>query len=176
MVTTAKVPILGFVAYSGTGKTTLLLKLLPLLKAKHLQIGMVKHTHHNFEIDQPGKDSYRLRKAGADHMLLASRYRWALMVENEGETDEPRLDHVLPHLIQEKLDLILVEGFKHEHFPKIEIHRPSLGHPLLFPEDSSIIAVATDLPHAISTELPVFNMNHPDEIVKFMLEYLKLKI
>lgn len=174
MVTTAKIPILGFVAYSGTGKTTLLLKILPLLKTRNLKIGMVKHTHHNFEIDQPGKDSYRLRKAGADHMLLASRYRWALMVENEGEFEEPCLDHVLPHLIQEKLDLILVEGFKHEQFPKIEVHRPSLGHPLLFPEDHSIIAVASDLPHAIDTHLPVFNMNHPESIVKFMFDYLQL--
>ncbi|MEK8017956.1 MAG: molybdopterin-guanine dinucleotide biosynthesis protein B, partial [Candidatus Parabeggiatoa sp.] len=91
-----RIPILGFVAYSGTGKTTLLLKIIPLLKAKGLRIGMIKHSHHKkFDIDHPGKDSYRLREAGAEQMLVASRKRWALMVEMEEEFEEPNLEELL---------------------------------------------------------------------------------
>ncbi|MDM8562605.1 molybdopterin-guanine dinucleotide biosynthesis protein B, partial [Candidatus Marithioploca araucensis] len=155
-----RIPILSFIAYSGTGKTTLLLKIIPLLKAKGLRLGMIKHTHHKkFEVDYPGKDSYRLRHAGAEQMLVASRKRWALMVEIEEEYDEPPLEQLLPHLDQDKLDLILVEGFKHEPFPKIEVHRPSLGHPLFFPDDESVIAIASDEPLAITTDCPVLDMN-----------------
>lgn len=168
MVSTARIPIVGFVAYSGTGKTTLLLKIIPLLKAKGLRLGMIKHSHHGFEIDIPGKDSYRLRQAGADQTLIASPWRWALMVETGDESGEAYLDQVLPSLNQDKLDLILVEGFKHERFPKIEVHRPSLGHELMFPEDDSIIAVACDMPLSEGTELPVLDMNKPEEIVEFI--------
>jgi molybdopterin-guanine dinucleotide biosynthesis protein MobB len=166
----ARIPILGFVAHSGTGKTTLLLKIIPLLKAKGLRIGMIKHTHHKFDIDHPGKDSYRLRHAGAEQMLVASRKRWALMVEMGDEFDEPYLEQVLPHLDQDKLDLILVEGFKHECFPKIEVHRPSLECPLFFPEDDSVIAIACDVPLAVATDLPVLDMNQPEQIVAFIEE------
>jgi len=167
------IPILGFVAYSGTGKTTLLLKIIPLLKDKGLRIGMIKHTHHKkFDIDYPGKDSYRLRQAGAEQMLVASRKRWALMVELGDEFEEPDLGQLLSHLDQKKLDLILVEGFKHERFPKIEVHRPSLGHTPFFPEDDSIIAVACDVPDEIETQLPVLDMNHPKQIVAFIEERL----
>jgi len=167
-----KIPILGFVAYSGTGKTTLLLKIIPLLKAKGLRIGMIKHTHHKkFDIDHPGKDSYRLRQAGADHMLVASRKRWALMVEMDDKPEEPDLEQLLAHLDQNKLDLILVEGFKHERFPKIEVHRPSLNHPR-FRFDPSIIAIASDAPPAEPTDLPVLDMNHPEQIVAFIEERL----
>lgn len=164
----AHIPILGFVAYSGTGKTTLLLKIIPLLKAKGLRIGMIKHTHHKFDIDHPGKDSYRLRHAGADQMLVASRKRWALMVEMDDSFSEPYLEHLLPQLDQSQLDLILVEGFKHEHFPKIEVHRPSLNRPLMFLEDESIIAIACDAPLAMATHLPVLDMNQPEQIVTFI--------
>jgi molybdopterin-guanine dinucleotide biosynthesis protein B len=165
----ARIPILGFVAYSGTGKTTSLLKIIPLLKAKGLRIGMIKHSHHKkFDIDHPGKDSYRLRQAGAEQMLVASRKRWALMVEMGDEFEEPDLEQLLSHLDQDKLDLILVEGFKHERFPKIEVHRPSLGHPLFFPEDDSVIAIACDAPLPVSTDLPVLDMNQPEQIVAFI--------
>ncbi len=166
-----RIPILGFVAYSGTGKTTLLLKIIPLLKAKGLRIGMIKHSHHKkFDIDHPGKDSYRLREAGAEQMLVASRKRWALMVEMEEEFEEPNLEELLSHLEQEKLDLILVEGFKHERFPKIEVHRPSLERPLIFPEDKAVIAIASDEPLAITTDLPRLDMNQPEQIVVFIEE------
>lgn len=162
------VPVLGFAAFSGTGKTTLLIKLLPMLKARGLRIGMIKHAHHSFDIDHPGKDSYELRKAGAEQMLIASRIRWALMVETDPPT-EPRLQDLLPRLDQATLDLILVEGFKHERFPKIELHRPNLGHPLLFPEDDSIIAVACDAPLPVRTSLPVLDLNDPGQIADFIL-------
>jgi len=166
-----QIPILGFVAYSGTGKTTLLLKIIPLLKAKGLRIGMIKHSHHKkFDIDHPGKDSYRLREAGAEQMLVASRKRWALMVEMEEEFEEPNLEQLLYHLEQEKLDLILVEGFKHERYPKIEVHRPSLERPLIFPEDQAVIAIASDEPLTITTDLPRLDMNQPEQIVVFIEE------
>jgi len=168
------IPVLGFVAYSGTGKTTLLLKLIPLLKQKGIRIGMIKHTHHKkFDIDHPGKDSYRLRQAGAEQMLVASGKRWALMVEMESKLDEPNLAQLLAHLNQDKLDLILVEGFKHENFPKIEVHRPSLSKPLLFPDDNSVVAVVCDEPSLITTSLPIFDMNQPVPIVEFIEQYLQ---
>jgi len=167
------IPILGFVAYSGTGKTTLLLKIIPILKAKGLRIGMIKHTHHKkFDIDYPGKDSYRLRQAGAEQMLVASSKRWALMVELENKFAEPDLEQLLVHLDQQKLDLILVEGFKHENFPKIEVHRPSLGNPLFFPEDNSIIAIACDVTDKLKTNLPLLDMNHPEQIVAFIEKFI----
>lgn len=162
------VPVLGIAAFSGTGKTTLLTKLLPILKSHGLRIGMIKHAHHTFEVDHPGKDSYELRKAGAEQMLIASRNRWALMVETIPEA-EPQLQALLPHLDPNTLDLILVEGFKHERFPKIELHRPSLGHPLLFPGDETVVAVACDAPLPVRTSLPVLDLNDPGQIADFIL-------
>ena len=172
MVSTTKpIPIVGFVAGSGTGKTTLLLKIIPLMKQRGLRLGVIKHTHHRFDIDQPGKDSYRLRHAGADQTLVASRHRWALMVGTP-ILEEPNLDYLLPHLDPDKLDLILVEGFKHEPFPKIEIHRPQLGHPPLFQQDPLIIAIACDAPPVIATHLPLLDMNQPEEIVAFIEKHI----
>src|SRR5581483_10988443 len=142
------IPVLGIAAYSGTGKTTLLRKVLPSLRTHGLRVAMIKHAHHSFDTDVPGKDSYELRKAGATQMLVASRHRWALVTET-GDADEPRLGQLLGRLDQSSLDLILVEGFKAEAFPKLELHRPSLGHPLLCALDRSIIAIATDAPLAV---------------------------
>ena len=168
MLSNAHVPIIGFAAFSGTGKTTLLKGLLPCLKVHGLRVGVVKHAHHSFDVDHPGKDSYELRKSGANQMLIASRSRWALMVEQPRE-QEPRLDEVLLELDQAALDLILVEGFKHERFPKIELHRPSLKRPLLFPDDDSIVAIATDAPIAQPTRLPLLDLNTPQEIADFIV-------
>ena len=117
MLTNAHIPILGFAAWSGTGKTTLLRRLLPILAGRGIRVGMIKHAHHDFDVDTPGKDSYELRKAGAAQMLISSRRRWALMVERPVDR-EPPLDEVLLELDQELLDLILVEGFKHERFAR----------------------------------------------------------
>ena len=165
-----KCPILGFAACSGTGKTTLLKQLLPLLIQHDVRIGMIKHAHHNFDIDQPGKDSYELRKAGAAQMLIASSQRWALMVETPEQKSDPRLDELLTHLDQDQLDLILVEGFKHVAFPKLELHRVELQHPWLYPEDPSIIAIASNGPLPGNTALPQLDINEPGVIAGFILE------
>lgn len=168
----ARVPVLGFVAFSGTGKTTLLIQLLPLLRARGLRIGMVKHTHHQFDIDRPGKDSYRLREAGAQQMMIASRKRWAMLYEQPDERDEPRLDELLAHFEQERLDLILVEGFKHEAYDKIELHRVELGKPYQYPQDGHIIAVASDQPGEVVTDLPVLDINRPEQVADFVMQWL----
>ncbi len=175
MLNNAHLPIVGFAAFSGTGKTTLLKELLPLLSAWGLRVGVVKHAHHSFEMDQPGKDSYELRKSGAAQMLIASRSRWALVVERTRDR-EPRLDEVLLELDQAALDLILVEGFKDEQFAKIELHRPSLRRPLLFPDDDAIIAVATDTPLDDTCRLPQLDLNRPKEIAAFIFDYVAKEI
>ncbi len=165
----ALVPIIGFAAYSGTGKTTLLTKLIPLLGRTGLRIGIVKHSHHDFEIDRPGKDSYKLRLAGAESVLLVSAYRRAIINEFK-EPVEPRLNEQLSAIDQSLLDLILVEGFRHEKFPKIELHRPILGKPLLYPNDQSIIAVATDRPLSLPAHLPRLDLNDVEQIGNFIIQ------
>jgi molybdopterin-guanine dinucleotide biosynthesis protein MobB len=131
---------------------------------------MIKHAHHDFDIDQAGKDSYELRKAGADQMLIASSKRWALMVETPGQT-EADLDTLLKQLDLSRLELVLVEGFKHLPFPKIELHRHTLDKPFLYPNDETIIALAIDdITKPAECRLPVLNINNPDEIVGFILK------
>ncbi len=169
MIDGAYLPILGFAAWSGTGKTTLSLRLLPILRARGLRVGMIKHAHHHFEVDYPGKDSYELRKAGAAQMLITSRQRWALMAERDVER-EPRLDEALLELDQGSLDLVLVEGFKDERFPKIELHRPSQRRPLLFPVDETIVAVAADAPLGCDCPLPLLDLNDPEQVADFIGE------
>jgi molybdopterin-guanine dinucleotide biosynthesis adapter protein len=164
--------IIGFSAYSGTGKTTLIEKLLPLLIADEINIALIKHSHHDIEMDTPGKDSYRLRKAGASQVVLASPYRTIIFKEKLQPT-EPNLTEQLNCLDLNSLDLVLVEGFRHEKFAKIELHRPSLGKPLLYPNDPSIIAIAADEP--LSTSLPTLNINDIEQIKTFVLGHLSLK-
>jgi molybdopterin-guanine dinucleotide biosynthesis protein MobB len=162
--------VLGFAAWSGTGKTTLLVQLLPKLRGRGLRVGMIKHAHHRFEVDQPGKDSYELRKAGASPMLVVSSRRWALMADLAQERD-PVLQEMLDRLDQSQLDVILVEGFKHEAFPKIELHRPAVGKPLLFPDDPNVVAVATDAPLAAASPLPVLDLNDVGAIADFVVGF-----
>jgi molybdopterin-guanine dinucleotide biosynthesis protein MobB len=169
MINSARVPIVGFAAHSGTGKTTLLVKLLALLGEQGLRVGVIKHAHHGFEIDRPGKDSYELRRAGAQQTLIGSRHRWVLIVET-GDWEEPMLDEYVRHMDQDRLDLILVEGFKPSPIPKIELYRPALGKPLLFPGDPSIIAVATDGALPVPASLPVLDLNRPREIADFIID------
>ena len=164
----AQVPVLGFAAFSGTGKTTLLTQLIPLLKKNNLRVALIKHSHHSFDIDKPGKDSYRLREAGATPVMLVSKYRRAIITEFETEAT-PRLDDQLRSLDQTNLDLILVEGFKAESFPKIELHRPTLNKPLLYPEDSSIIALATDSKMSVPEKLTLLDLNNPQLIAEYIL-------
>ena len=165
-------PILGFVAYSGTGKTTLLTRVIPLLRQAGLRIAMIKHAHHQFDIDTPGKDSHRLRQAGAEHVMIASRGRWVWMAETP-DRDEARLDDMLARLAQIDVDLILIEGFKHERYPKIELHRVELNNPRLYPDDPDIIAVACDGPLLPETHLPLLDINDPEAIATFIVERLR---
>ena len=162
------IPILGFAAFSGTGKTTLLTQIIPLLKHHGLRIGLIKHSHHNFQIDQPGKDSFRLREAGASPVMLISTHRRAIITEIS-PTQEPRLDDQLQLFDQSELDLILVEGFKAEQFPKIELHRPSLNKPLLYPNDPDIMAIASDRPLETPDYLTQLDINQPEMIAAFIL-------
>jgi len=163
-------PVLGFAAFSGTGKTTLLIRLIPFLEQRGVRVALVKHAHHDFDIDKPGKDSYELRKAGARQVLVASDRRSALVTEND-ELKEPRLDDLIARLALDAIDLVLVEGFRHVPFPKIELHRPSLKQPLLFHEDASIIAVAMDFP--VNTDpLPRLDLNNTIMIGEFILDWM----
>ena len=142
--------------------------LIPVLRSNGLKIGLVKHAHHLFDIDQPGKDSYELRKAGACEIMVASAKRWALVHESPEREGDPSLKELLPHLSLSELDLVLVEGFKHEPLAKIELHRPSLGKPLLYPNDTGIIAFATDVPPSEEIQLPVLDLNNIDEMADFI--------
>ncbi len=160
--------VLGFAGYSGSGKTTLLTALIPRLRERGLRVGVMKHAHHEFEIDYPGKDSYELRHAGAERLLIASSRRSALIVER-AEPVEPSLRMMLEQIGAEGLDLVLVEGFRHERMPKIEIHRPALGRALLCPNDDSIIAVATDSEVVLPRPIPVLDLNDPAAIEAFVL-------
>ncbi|MBE4183634.1 bifunctional molybdopterin-guanine dinucleotide biosynthesis adaptor protein MobB/molybdopterin molybdotransferase MoeA [Vibrio parahaemolyticus] len=167
---TLNIPILGFAAYSGTGKTTLLEALLPKLIEAGLRIGMLKHAHHNFDVDKPGKDSYRLRKAGASQMLIASRNRFALMTETPEA--EAEFEYLLTRFDEDKLDVVLVEGCKNIAFPKIELHREEVGKPWLYPHDENIIAIASDSAE-LDSELPQMNINDLDAIAQFVLQYVQ---
>ncbi len=163
------IPLLGFAAYSGTGKTTLLRKIIPLLAAKGIRIGMVKHTHHNIDVDQPGKDSYELRKSGTAQMVLASPKRTTLIVEHAEQIDSD-LTSALGLLQTDSLDLVLVEGFKHEDIPKIELHRKEMERPFIYPKDPNIIAivVAEDLELKNAEHLVRLNFNEPEGLADFI--------
>ncbi|QCE32627.1 molybdopterin-guanine dinucleotide biosynthesis protein B [Acetobacteraceae bacterium] len=170
-----KLPLLGICAWSGTGKTTLLKQLIPLLAAKNLRVGLIKHTHHNMDVDTKGKDSYELRKAGAHQTLVASAKRWALMTETP-EAETLNLGYLASRMDETKLDLILVEGFKNEDIPKIQLFRQGAGHPLTdLVCDSHAIAIATDIeiPHL---KIPQLDLNSPEEISLFIQNWHLTKI
>ncbi|MCP4956669.1 MAG: molybdopterin-guanine dinucleotide biosynthesis protein B [Photobacterium aquimaris] len=170
---TSPTPILGFAGFSGSGKTTLLEQLIPLLKQHHLRIGLLKHSHHDIDPDVPGKDSYRLRHAGCSQTLLATKSRHMLYFEYpQAERQDPELTHCLSQLNHDLLDLVLIEGFRDQPFPKIEIHRPSYGKPLLYPTDNTILAFASDQPAPMDCDLPQLDLNNPHAICQFILEWL----
>ena len=156
----------GIVGYSGSGKTTLIERLLPILKARGVRTSVIKHTHHDFEIDQPGKDSWRLRESGAAEVLLASDLRYALLHENRG-APPPTLQALLARL--QDCDLVLVEGYKREPIPKLEVHRTATGKPWLFPDDPHIIAIATDADPP--GNIPKFDLDDIENITDMILDY-----
>lgn len=167
-----RVPVLGFVAPSGTGKTTLLTKVIPILRRAGLKIGAVKHSHHGFDLDRPGKDSYRLREAGVQEMLLVSAKHWALLVD-EDENDVTPLEEVVKRLYLGRLDVVLVEGYRGTEFPKIELRRHGTAEPPLYPKDPSVIAVATDGDLPEPTGLPVLPISDPEAVAAFVLDFLR---
>ena len=165
----APVPVLGFAAFSGTGKTTLLKELISLFHSRQVRVGLIKQSHHDVEVDVPGKDSYELRKAGASQTLITSPYRQVLIRENS-ELAETDLESSIDSLDSACLDIILVEGFKHAPFPKIELQRKDLSKPLLYPDDDNIIAIATDS-NDNNHPIPILDLNKPEAIYQFINEY-----
>jgi molybdopterin-guanine dinucleotide biosynthesis protein B len=163
-------PLLAIAAYSGTGKTTLLKQLIPLLKQQQIRIGLIKHTHHDMDVDTPGKDSYELRKAGASQTLVANDRRWALMTETP-EQQPLDLMYLARRFDSSKVDLILVEGFKHEPISKIVLYREEVGKPLESMLDKYVIAVASD--KKTNDILRQLDINRPEEIAVFITQWLK---
>lgn len=180
-------PVLGFSAFSGSGKTTLLKKLLPTLVRRGVRCAVVKHAHHAFEVDQPGKDSFELRKAGAAPMLVVSSQRMAMMldfpVSDESPAKDPDLQEMIDFLPLHRLDCVLVEGFKAICFPKIEIHRPETGKPVIAVNDANIIAIATNAAAKLKENLadsgeavnalPLLDLNDPEAIADFVVEKIQ---
>lgn len=169
------IPLLGFAAYSGTGKTTLLEQLIPLLVEQGLSVALIKHSHHDIEMDTPGKDSFRLRKAGASQVVLAGTHRSICFHEHEKAHDS-MLTEQLALLNSEGLDLVLVEGYRDQPFPKIELHRHGLNKPFLFTSDENIVAMVSDLSEE-ACQLPMFNLpmlnfNELNSLVDFVLAHV----
>jgi molybdopterin-guanine dinucleotide biosynthesis protein MobB len=165
------IPIVGFSAWSGTGKTTLLTQVIPRLKAKGLRVAVIKHAHHHFDLDRPGKDSYELRKSGADHTIICTTTRMAAITEFASPEQEPTLEQIVEGLDTDRFDILLVEGYKHlTFFAKIELHRAAVGKPYLYPEDSTIVALACDEAPAEAPGIPVLDINNPEAIADFIYD------
>jgi molybdopterin-guanine dinucleotide biosynthesis protein B len=160
------VRVIGLAGWSGSGKTTLLAKLLPALIARGRTVSTIKHAHHAFDVDQPGKDSHTHRLAGASEVLVSSAKRWALMHELRGEA-EPMLRDLVTRL--SPVDLVIVEGFKTQTHPKLEVHRSAVGKPLLYPNDPNIVAIASDVRPA-DTSLPFAALNDVEGVADLVDE------
>lgn len=161
--------IFGFAGYSGSGKTTLIEQLIPLFVKRGLKVSLIKHAHHTFDVDQEGKDSYRHRHAGCSEVLVTSSRRWALMSELRGAA-EPTLKEQMERL--SPCDLLLVEGFKHEPIPKLEVYRAEVGEAMIHPHDANIVAVASDA--KVDTPLPQLDLNKPEAVAEFVLKHVGL--
>ena len=163
----SRMRVIGIAGWSGAGKTTLLAKLIPRLTARGVRVSTVKHAHHAFDVDQPGKDSHTHRMAGATEVLVSSVNRWALVHELRGAA-EPKLSDLLGKLAP--VDLVIIEGFKHGAHPKLEIYRSAVGKPPLHPDDPHIVAVASDAP-VPSARVPVVALDDVDAIADLMLAH-----
>lgn len=157
--------VIGITGWSGSGKTSLIIRLIPELRARGLRVATLKHAHHSFDLDTAGKDSYRHRAAGASEVVVSSRKRWAIMHENSTD-DEPTLDNLLARM--SPADIILVEGFKSAAHAKIEVHRPSKGAEFICEENENIIAIASDEPIPFAM-LPVLDLNNTKAIANFIM-------
>jgi molybdopterin-guanine dinucleotide biosynthesis protein B len=164
------IPVVGLVGSSGSGKTTLIERVIPLLAGQRLRVAVIKHAHHGFDMDQPGKDSYRLREAGAEQVLVASSDRWVLMRETPEQADEPRLRKLAARFRSSEVDLILAEGFSGESHPKIEVYRPSHGRaPRCWPGDPTVRAVASDVTVDPGDGAVWLDLNDPAMVTQFIL-------
>ena len=161
--------IIGIAGYSGSGKTTLIEKVIPLLVAEGLRVSLVKHAHHEFDVDQPGKDSWRHRHAGCTEVLVSSTKRWALMHELRG-AGELSLQEALAQL--SPCDVVIVEGYKAAAIPKIEVHRRSSPTPLLHPDDPHVVAIVTDEP--LDTRLQQIDLDDAPAVARFIVKFLAL--
>jgi molybdopterin-guanine dinucleotide biosynthesis protein B len=161
--------VIGLAGWSGSGKTTLLTKLIPVLIARGHSVSTVKHAHHEFDVDKPGKDSHSHRLAGAREVLVSSARRWALMHELRGEA-EPTLRELVSHL--GPVDFVIVEGFKTERHAKIEVHRSEVGKPLLYPDDPNIFAIASDAPPK-GARLPTANLEDIEAIANLVERFAR---
>lgn len=170
MINKNVIPLLGITAYSGTGKTTLLKKVIPLLGKKNIQVGIIKHTHHDMDIDKPNKDSYQLRQAGAKQTLIACQQRWALMTETP-ENATLDLTYLANQFDPQQTDLILVEGFKEESIPKIALYRATTNRPFMDILDQHVIAVASD--NKQTTQLLQLDINSPEQIADYVANWLE---
>lgn len=161
--------VIGIAGFSGSGKTTLIEKVIPELVKGGLRVSLIKHAHHDFDVDHPGKDSYRHRMAGCTEVLVSSPKRWALMHELRGAAEPP---------LQEQLkqfapcDVVIVEGYKNQPIPKVEVHRKAARAPFLYPEDSNVVAIATDEP--LDVPLPQIDLDDPEAVARFIVHYLGL--
>jgi molybdopterin-guanine dinucleotide biosynthesis protein B len=159
--------IIGLAGWSGSGKTTLITKVIPRLRGRDLTVSTLKHAHHGFDLDQPGKDSFFHRVAGATEVVISSSKRWAILHELREETEWD-----LPELVAKlsPVDLVLVEGYKRDSFPKIEIHRSANGKPLIHPEDEHIVAIAADIALP-GVKIPGVDLDDIDAIADLLLKY-----
>lgn len=164
--------VFGLAGWSGSGKTTLLVKLIPELVGRGITVSTIKHAHHKFDVDKPGKDSYEHRQAGANEVLISSSNRWALMHELRG-APEPSLDELISHM--SPVDLLVVEGFKYGDHPKLEVHRASEGKPLLALQDDHVVAIACDGELTEAKDRPHLNLNNIPAIADFILDYCGLQ-
>ena len=158
--------VFGFAGWSGSGKTTLIEQLIPRFTQRGLKISLIKHAHHNFDVDKPGKDSYRHREAGCQEVLVSSGRRWVLMHELRG-AEEPTLDQQISRI--SPCDLLLIEGYKTDPLPKLEIYREENAKPFLYPQDHHIVGIASDVP--VKSTLPVFDLNDHQAIARFVLDF-----
>jgi molybdopterin-guanine dinucleotide biosynthesis adapter protein len=161
--------LFGFAGWSGSGKTTLIEKLIPLFVARGHKVSLIKHAHHSFDVDQPGKDSHRHRHAGCAEVLVTSSRRWVLMHELRG-APEPGFAELIERV--SPCDLLLVEGFKREKLPKLEVYRAVVGESLLHPQDTSIVGIACD--QRLDTKLPQLDLNDAPTIATFILRHVGL--
>lgn len=163
-------PLLAISAWSGTGKTTLLQKVIPLLKTQGIRAGVIKHSHHQMDIDTPGKDSFKLREAGADQVMVANDQRWALMCETP-QAEPLNLAALVGHMDASTLDLVLVEGFKDEAIPRIVLWRKGVQEHRGLLTDEHVIAIACDV--ALATDLPVLDINQPEQVAEFIAKWIR---